>query len=199
MNHLYLPIGLLFFTLNLMAQTPSYPCSQTCPNEVLSFENVPSAEGFFCARNDIKLAGWIRSEQTATFLSGSRVILQAGFRASAGSRVIAFTDNCGGLPTPNQQQHYLIPQSKPVFSYRVAPNPIYDEGQVQLELGEDRQVAIDLVNVHGQVQQTVIKEMLLEAGRHQFILNTQSITTGIYFLKITIAEQQYTRRIVVTK
>lgn len=80
----------------------------------------------------------------------------------------------------------------------VYPNPTIDNAVVKFNLIESDNVGVILVNSLGQ---TVINQNLgnMSAGEQSYLLNTESLSDGLYFLNLTVGENIITKKVVINK
>ncbi|MEL6942009.1 MAG: T9SS type A sorting domain-containing protein, partial [Bacteroidota bacterium] len=67
--------------------------------------------------------------------------------------------------------------------FRVFPNPFVDEITVEIQLKERKEVKVDISNRLGQPITTVV-QTALEAGRHQYSIDTSTWSEGIYYMQV---------------
>lgn len=76
------------------------------------------------------------------------------------------------------------------------PNPVKDQASVKIKLAQSANVNVDVVNLMGQ-RVISMNQGMMNAGAHQLTLNTSSLTSGIYFLTVTINGKANTQKMVV--
>ena len=93
------------------------------------------------------------------------------------------------------------PNKEPAFPEkevraRISPNPGDGVAQVDYQLQEAGQINIVLLDNQGNQLKTLTDE-LQEAGAHQVKVDTETLTKGIYFVKITTPKGSRTLRVMV--
>ncbi len=78
------------------------------------------------------------------------------------------------------------------------PNPVNTQAMIEYSLPIDGYVKMDLYNVLGQKLITIVSEYKY-AGTHRVELVTQSLSSGIYFYKMSANNFIQTKKIVVIK
>lgn len=91
------------------------------------------------------------------------------------------------IPIEQVQQHEAV----------LAPNPTNGDTKVLLELNQPQLVQIQLFDVVGHEVQNM-QEYALEKGEHEILLNTQTLSNGIYFCRVQIGKTQQTLKLVKT-
>jgi hypothetical protein len=83
-------------------------------------------------------------------------------------------------------------------SLNVYPNPMTDNATVNFTLAESANVTVVLVNELGQA---VINANLgsMTAGEQSYLLNTESLSNGLYFLNVQVGKNTITRKVSVNK
>ena len=80
------------------------------------------------------------------------------------------------------------------YTITIAPNPFDDNIFINLDdqLSTDASPIIEMFNIQG--QQVHYQE--LATGQHQAVIATPDIKQGVYIIKITLDQQQYSKKIV---
>ncbi|MBI1288171.1 MAG: T9SS type A sorting domain-containing protein [Flavobacteriales bacterium] len=79
-------------------------------------------------------------------------------------------------------------------SYAVYPNPFNQETRFFLELKESTKIVATVVDLTGrQVMEIASGE--LAAGRHNYVVNLESVTSGIYFVNLRLNNELYSQKV----
>lgn len=89
-----------------------------------------------------------------------------------------------------------VKESDDVNLFRVFPNPANDMAKVSFDLLEGNDVKIVLTDMLGQ-QIQVIEQAKLNAGSHQFEINTNELSNGIYFVNLSVEGRLITQKLVI--
>jgi hypothetical protein len=81
------------------------------------------------------------------------------------------------------------------FQLECFPNPFQSQARITFRLTEEKQVQIRLMNLQGQVVQTLDSE-LLQAGTHHRTLRAEGMPAGTYICQLS-ADKQHARQILV--
>lgn len=65
----------------------------------------------------------------------------------------------------------------------VSPNPLRDGASLQFRIGQPGRVLVTVINVSGQVVETVLEDQL-ERGEYQQIINMDGLPAGRYFIRL---------------
>lgn len=84
--------------------------------------------------------------------------------------------------------------SLPIF-----PNPCSEQTTLQYRLRQTSYVTIELVNMRGEVIQSVINLDVQPAGNHRQPLNVSNLTNGIYFCRVRSIDGIKMQRIIVSR
>ncbi len=138
----------------------------------------------------------------APILSGDAVAVwdenKGGF--SAGKLVagdIGYkTVTLGGKPQP-------ISPTVDSFELQVSPNPFNPETTISLSLPADGELEVSVFNIRGQKVNTIARGQYAQ-GEHKLVwdgkdANNRSISSGVYFLRVTTAGQSVTRKLLLLK
>jgi len=85
------------------------------------------------------------------------------------------------------------------LNVQLYPNPVRDVLKVEIELGEDGILKVELVDASGKVVITQPFGGFTKSGKHIFELNTSNLSTGNYILKIQSPTKVVNQKFVVTK
>jgi hypothetical protein len=88
-----------------------------------------------------------------------------------------------------------IPNSS--FDFKVYPNPMAGRGAISYTLAESAQVNATVTDITGNVI-SVLKDEKEQSGNYSMdITNGKTLSAGMYFAKLTVNGQQYTKKFVV--
>lgn len=127
----------------------------------------------------------------ASFLGQSNVMIK--FVATSGYGNNAYIDdiNITGVATG-------ITENELENSLNVYPNPATDNTTVSFSLTESDNVSVVLVNTLGQA---VISENLgtMSTGNQSYLLNTESLSNGLYFVNVQVGKNVMTKKVAINK
>jgi hypothetical protein len=83
------------------------------------------------------------------------------------------------------------------FSVNVYPNPMNNNGTVQIELLKASTVKMEIVDMQGRM--ILSKENQLASGKHYYDLGQENLGSGLYNVTIKAGEESITKRFVVSK
>lgn len=126
-----------------------------------------------------------------------------------------WTDHFANDLTPSNSYYYKISQTnfsgeKTVFETKffdkscdvgtyVFPNPIYDKGTLAFYVNGNSKVSAILYNHLGQLMRIFMGHTSFDNGSHLTELNFDGISSGIYYLNVTINDEPSTLKISVQK
>lgn len=105
----------------------------------------------------------------------------------------------GEVLNANEVSNYVgIKEMVQDHSIKVYPNPFADFTNLEFSLDETSVVKVDVCNFLGK---TVYSEATREypAGSHNIRINSSSMSSGVYIIKLTVDNQTYTHKISVVK
>ena len=73
----------------------------------------------------------------------------------------------------------------------VYPNPVESSVEVSITFKDDGQVTIQLVDILGSIVREISNEPV-NKGNAQFLLNTEGLSSGVYFLSVFDQEGEKT-------
>jgi len=79
------------------------------------------------------------------------------------------------------------------------PNPFNPSTQIRFDLAADQTVSVHVLNAVGQVVSTLVDERQLPAGRHSVRFDATGLSSGLYFTRLTYADQRAVRSMVLLK
>ncbi|MDX8339276.1 M6 family metalloprotease domain-containing protein [Draconibacterium sp. IB214405] len=88
-----------------------------------------------------------------------------------------------------------------ITAVRCYPNPFDEEITVNVQLAADAKVEMQVMNQTGQVVNRLVERQVFPHGSHNLIWGGkndggQSVSSGIYYLRITIGDRMYNKKIV---
>ena len=83
------------------------------------------------------------------------------------------------------------------------PNPFNPKTNITFELNQSGRASVDIFNVKGQLVKTLIDKHLYE-GKHNVVwdgsdANHKQVGSGMYFYKVTVDGQQYSKQMIMLK
>ncbi len=94
-----------------------------------------------------------------------------------------------------QQAERVVPEEVALTSY---PNPVREQGTLEYALPESGEVQLRVYDVLGREVATLVKGRK-EAGRHVVRLETEGLSSGVYFGRLEAGEQRRTQKITVVR
>lgn len=145
--------------------------------------------GIYHAKKALFSKGEIAASETVTFQAVEEIILQPGFHVTNGSNFNAKIADC----ETSQLLEYDIFQNQrnvqatldfiPKPSILVYPNPATNYLNIQLKLPSQSEIALNLYSQTGQLMKKIIsKSEIKDKGVHQFSLDTNQLSSGLYYL-----------------
>lgn len=105
------------------------------------------------------------------------------------------------LAEENQKEEATTKKNSTTDSYEqlmVYPNPVVAQSQLSIRIDADNTtVMAKLFNAKGIESGTIVNKRILNKGTHQFSINATDLEPGLYFCRITLNEQTYTRKVMV--
>ena len=83
------------------------------------------------------------------------------------------------------------------FGFSIFPNPMKDNGTININLSESSETRLDIVNILGEISFT--KLLNLNSGNNSVNLNVGHLNNGIYFAHVTVDGETKTMKITINK
>ena len=80
----------------------------------------------------------------------------------------------------------------------IYPNPFNPRATVRFDVPKVSRVELQVYDIKGSLVQTLMNEKI-RAGSHRYIWEPRGLSTGIYFLKLTTANQTFTQKVTYVK
>ncbi len=90
----------------------------------------------------------------------------------------------------------IDPKAIETASVSIYPNPVKDIAKVSLNLNKNSNVTVDVTNLVGK-QVMSLNKGTMTAGSQQFSIDASNLTTGIYFVTVSVNGQKYTQKMIV--
>lgn len=157
------------------------------------------------------------SATTVYFSAADRVILYPGFRAISGSKFYAYIEPCAislyrssdadangymsdaekGIVA--QQAMYDKKEKTVADDFSIAPNPVSDAINITITLKESSPVSIDVYDILGNKIESLDNYDLLSHGYHTLTYSAEKLSSGIYYINVTINGESHNKKIVKVK
>ncbi|MEM0991729.1 MAG: DUF4832 domain-containing protein [Bacteroidota bacterium] len=145
-------------------------------------------------------------ESTARIESGTNVSLEAGelivlatpFHAKSGSTFSARIQSCGIQNSANRSADLVadIAELGEGLSLQIFPNPSSANSLLRYELPETTWVNIQLLDVNGQILNTLLKAEQAK-GQHELLISQMvRMEAGIYYINVQTAQESVTEKYV---
>jgi hypothetical protein len=146
--------------------------------------------------------GWLRISVSMSDKSASFTVKDYAYNSIANQPILAGQSTSAALINANI---YSQATQKDVNSnhFTIAPNPVSNSTTISFVLAQSQKVSLTIYDMNGRLIKTLVDEDM-QQGTHQLIWNVRdekgnSVTTGIYFLKMQMGNYAETRTIVVEK
>ena len=83
------------------------------------------------------------------------------------------------------------------FGFSIFPNPMKDNGTININLSESYETRLDIVNILGEISFT--KLLSLNSGNNSVNLNISHLNNGIYFAHVTVEGETKTMKITINR
>ena len=165
----------------------------------LAINAMPIATNIYFNQGKITSTGRIVAKADVTFKSTYAIELKPGFQAEAGSNfkaiIAAETINISPVIS-NLNQKNLEKIKENCFTYRLFPNPVSENFNLEIATSTDGIAEIIVFNTLGDIQ--ITKKMRINKGIEQFSINCNNWATGLYLVCIKINDSVTTERMIVT-
>jgi len=95
----------------------------------------------------------------------------------------------------DDEKKEIVPDEVRLTSY---PNPVRQQGTIEYTLPEAKEVTLRIYDVLGREVATLVNGQK-EAGRHRVRIDTDRMTSGMYFGRLTVGDQTHSRKITVVR
>jgi len=96
----------------------------------------------------------------------------------------------------NLDRNLGVEELKSLNSLIIYPNPMADESEIAIDLRKNAKVTIKLLNVFGQTVSVILDNKNRQVGNSLFQIKRNKLSSGIYFVKITMNEEIVLKKIV---
>ncbi len=108
---------------------------------------------------------------------------------------------CDHSDTSDFQTNFIVTtplaihETESEFSFRLFPNPINSISRLEFNLIEDSEVQLGIRDSQGRIVKMIVATTL-EAGKHQIDLDMTDLSSGIYFIELSINGRQYSEKLI---
>ncbi len=75
------------------------------------------------------------------------------------------------------------------YKWTCSPNPFDDKVTIELTLNTSENITIELYDLHGRLVRQLINDETQPSGKHQFVIDGNQLTAGVYWCKLRIGDQ----------
>lgn len=181
-------------SLSYIGSGPSFRWARFIPTDYGTVTLLGTSIGLFATNDlDVDTVQWV---QQAADVIGNVVVEQIDHRLSDGFCVVS-THGAGAYKT-YFENNFDITSVNNVKVNKVKmeayPNPVREQLHLKFELDQPEKVRVDLMNVNGQVIQSQSK--FANKGENLVNVNTNSLSTGMYYITIRGTFGSFTKQIV---
>ncbi|MDR1737673.1 MAG: M12 family metallo-peptidase [Candidatus Symbiothrix sp.] len=179
----------------------------SCANSILANQTITSSVSVSSCCDMVVQNVTVNNSASLTVSSSEPITLQPGFHAVAGSNFHASIEPCSytslSMPAPSiVVEDYInnFSRTKSIdspLSLSVFPNPANDWLHINYSLSTNSSVSIELVNFLGRNLNAIFSVTKQAAGEYNFSLPVSSLSSGVYFLIVTINGQKQIKKIVI--
>jgi hypothetical protein len=108
---------------------------------------------------------------------------------------------CDHSDTSDFQTNFIVTtplaihETESEFTFRLFPNPINSISRLEFNLIEDSEVQLGIRDSQGRIVKMIVATTL-EAGKHQIDLDMTDLSSGIYFIELSINGRQYSEKLI---
>ncbi len=123
------------------------------------------------------------------------IYLLPNTQGPAGSHLLAYIDECLRVQTPLEPSatpdDLLAPTLSestdsrlPEVDFKLYPNPFADRLDIHYQIGADHRVGLQVTDLTGRLQGTVLPEQTQSAGQYHYRIKGNDLAPGIYFIHL---------------
>lgn len=90
-----------------------------------------------------------------------------------------------------------IDELEAINSLVIYPNPMINSSTISVDLNKESTVSLSLINMLGETVNTIVNEKVLTSGNSSFELSKNSLSSGVYFVKITVNGKSKMEKLVI--
>lgn len=146
----------------------------------------------------------VSNKENLHLVATERVELNPGFIANVGSYFEAKINSCNTLINFNKTDETAVSQNvensviNPNFYWSCYPNPATSSFSLTVNIPQVNPVEVSLSDIAGRTVKIILKNTLIGTGEHNFTVNTDDLSSGIYFVNLIHGTKKETQRIVIS-
>lgn len=157
---------------------------------------------------DIESSGIIPTGNTVTFKAGESILLKPNFYAQSGSAFLAQIENCDLTGSPIAKNRFATPtlidgskenkkKSLRPTSFKVFPNPMSNQAQIQFQLPQEAVVSILLYDQTGKMVKELLGSQKCLAGHYSLVVENENLPDGLYHLILQTPRERITKKVMI--
>jgi len=159
------------------------------------------------ATNKIISTSTLASGTEVNFYAGKCIVLSPNFTVSAGAEFTAkiltpcTSSSTNTLSIPQTNQAKLLAKTETTIkpTLKISPNPFSDQSRVEINLPEKDVVNITVFDQTGRKVKVLVKNKLLESGKHIFHLKELQSLSGLLFINMSTTKTQLVKKAILIK
>lgn len=170
-----------------------------CPTTLNLTTPITANSQVFQASNSISSTSQISGVGTnVTYSATSRIVLNQGFKVSAGSNFKGRISSCSANARQVNESSLQIQEEKEEIELSAYPNPTSNgEVFIQYTLPEDGNVGITLANMTGLSIKDIVEYKFHKKGLYNVKVSVEDLKTGIYLYILQGNNNRITKRLVI--
>ncbi|MEM1119683.1 MAG: 3-coathanger stack domain-containing protein [Bacteroidota bacterium] len=194
-----------------ISQQINIPFSEASTS-ITNINDLPIPSDTFRVAGIIESTGFITQSGNVSFLATGRIDFLPGFQANSGSNFLAEIIPCVPTIMSAVSEEVVavennIQASSPVMAiaainnptilnFNTHPNPFWNKTTIDLTLTKSENINIGIFSLLGREIKVLLNNGNLSAGKHQFTFSKETLTTGMYIIKVYNKAINLSRKVV---
>jgi hypothetical protein len=165
--------------------------------------NGPIASGVYQVQDKITAAGQIASGNNVEFIAGNSITLLPNFHATSGSTFTARIAPCTAVSEEaiaEERHHTSIEETNFMKeTFLISPNPSREYAEINFELETAKEIDLRIYNAQGRLVEILVKNKLLEKGKHSVIYKAKNSSFGIFYVTLRKGEIIFSKKLIILR
>jgi hypothetical protein len=141
----------------------------------------------------------IQFTPTANLLAGTWTVTVTDANGCTATLCVKITKITCRTPQNNNSGDDKSLSSEPNVNMLTYPNPAVDKSTIEFTLNYDSKVNVEIFNIKGEAQQSLYLGDANANQKYNVELNTETLSPGIYFVRLTTDQTVKTEKVIVNK
>jgi PKD repeat protein len=191
---------------SVIVQDHQNNCSQFCTQDIINLgPNTLFGNQQFVARRIVNTESTLAAGSNTYMQAKDYILFKPGFNALPNSTLTARIEDCTAPNLITKKEEIaieLITENQPdknFLSLKIQPNPFKHQTTLVIDLTTQEKVNLEVFDKAGRLIESLVKEEVMNAGKHEILLTDKFLYSGMYFIRLRTATTHLIKKAIIIK